>query len=166
MVLDVSLHTGPHRGPASGIAAREQHSSHGDSALWEITLTLAIRAPEQWWKQAQRYFPEIAWFRARPELAEDERRLVPEDFEEPVPSGVIDHLNALLDAGNREALRLQLPDSFIRHGLAHTTMEVLARISRERGHYNAGHWKAFVEQLHELPEVGEIFSVATRPADA
>ena len=160
MILDVSLHAGPHRGPASGIAAREQHDSHGGTALWEITLTLSVRAPEQWWKQANRYFPEIAWFRARPELAEEDRRLVPEDFEESIPTGVIEHLNGLLDAGNREAVRSQLPQSFLRHGLVHTTMDVLARIQRERGHYNAGHWKAFVDQLHELSAVGDILASA------
>lgn len=160
MVLEVSLHSDV--SPISsidrpaGIARRTEHLDHEGLALWEIAVTLNIRAPELWWKQAQRYFYDIVWLRARPELADDQRRLIANDFEEPIPAAFIDRLNTLLDAGNRQTVRAQLPDSFLRTGLAHTTVDTIAKIITERGHYDAGHWYEFCRQIYEIAPIAEV----------
>ncbi|MFP4153930.1 MAG: hypothetical protein ACLFR8_06885 [Alkalispirochaeta sp.] len=160
MVLEITLHDGPN-GPqrsehAVGIAGRNGYTAFNKIALWEITVTLMIRGPESWWKQARKYFPEIVWLRARPGSDGEERRLEQADFEEIVPAGILAHLNGLIESGNREALQTQLPDSFLRTGLTHTTMETLATILRERGHYNGGHWYEFCRRLGEIPKIYQL----------
>lgn len=160
MRLEVALHDGIHTAPSSGrptaIVKRHNHTAHNGVALWEITLTLKIRGPESWWKQAHKYFPEIVWLRNRPDIDDETRQLTADDFEDAIPQSVIAHLNNLSATGNREALRLQLPNSFIRTGLAHTTMATLTQIDRERRHYSSGHWLEFCERLHEIPEIVSI----------
>jgi len=165
MVLEISIHDGPN-GPqrpqsAAGIADRREYTAVDTIALWEITVTLMIRGPELWWKQAGKYFPEIVWLRARPGSNDDERCLEQSDFEDPVPEGILSHLNGLIESGNREALQAQLPDSFLRTGLTHTTMETLATILRERGHYNGGHWHEFCRRLGEIPKIYQVLERST-----
>ncbi len=166
MELEVTLQDGPHntpsKGDSTGLENRRDRDAHNGVALWEMTLTLMIRGPEGWWNQAAAYFPEIVWLRGRPGATDEQRQLTPEDFEDELPQSFLAHLNGLVTAGNRAALRSQLPESFIRTGLAHTTMETLATVLREREHYNAGPWKDFCRSLREIPETAAILAAVTR----
>jgi hypothetical protein len=162
MELEVTLQDGPHGLPPSyapsGIGDRRDRAAHEGVALWEITLTLMIRGPESWWKQAGPYFREIVWLRSRPEQGDDQRQLTQDDFEDELPSSFLEHLNTLISGGNRSSLKTMLPDSFIRTGIVQTNMETLATILKERGHYDAGHWKDFCSRLREMEETGRILN--------
>ena len=162
MRMEISIQDGLH-GPKipdtrTGIERRKAYVTHQDVALWQITLTLHIRAPESWWKQAQHYFPEIVWIRGRPDSEDSSRRLKQNDFEDEVADSVLAHLNSLIESNNREALLIQLPNSFLRTGLVHTNMDVILRIDRERSHYNAGHWYEFCRRIRTLREIERVFA--------
>ncbi len=156
MIMDVILQDGPRPVEISpepdALAQRSGAGDNNTPRLWLVTVTLEIRAPVSWWKQARGYFSEVLWIRARPdEEAAGERRFGTRDFEEPVPEAVLDHLNRLVETGARSSLQSRLPASFIRRGVVHTNLSVLRDIMRERGHYNDGHWASFCRFLRNDP---------------
>lgn len=158
--LHVTLEEGPH-GTSQGEHLREAGArgtgSRQGLLLWNITVTLKILAPESWWKQARQYFPDTFWMRRRPSESDDHRRLTQDDFETPVPAALLEHLNALAGAGDRDTLRSRLPESFIRVAIVHTNVDTLATILDQRGHYDRGHWHLFCSQILDHPELSPFF---------
>ncbi len=164
MKLEVILQDGPHGASSpkqpSVIARRDGRLTYNGVAYWEITLTLQIRGPVSWWKQGKNYFHDVVWLRSHPEVEDDQRRLTQDDFEVNLPETLLEHLNSLIRDGKRGTMLTQLPDSFIRTGVVHTTMETIHEILEERGHYNAGHWQDFCNLVRELPGIGPILEAA------
>ncbi|POQ98520.1 hypothetical protein AU468_13125 [Alkalispirochaeta sphaeroplastigenens] len=162
MIMDVILQDGPRTikipDNTREISLRSNQGEAAQSSLWLSAVTLQIRAPESWWNQARAYFPEVLWLRTRPDTAEDDqRRLTQEDFEAPLPEGVIANLNACIEQKDRSSLRAQLPASFIRTGVVQTNLAVLCDLFRERGHYNDGHWAGFCRILRDEPCLSRAF---------
>lgn len=157
MIMEISITEGPRVTEAlpDTPALRRRDLANGDKRadLWCVTLSLDIRAPLSWWKQAKHYLTDVFWLRARPEEQQDARRPQQEDFEQPVPEAVLDYLNGLVDAADRTALQSNLPESFVRRGVTHTNLAVVRGILDERGHYNEGHWAVFCRFVHGEPRL-------------
>jgi hypothetical protein len=117
--------------------------------LWMIQVTLEIRTPTHWWREAETYFRDIQWIRAND--ATENRLLTQSNFEEPVPPGVLALLNEHAQNKDRERLRRLLPDSFVRRAYVQTDYLTLRRSYHERLRYHSGHWRRYCESLTELP---------------
>ncbi|SIP96734.1 hypothetical protein SAMN05920897_10220 [Alkalispirochaeta americana] len=162
MIMEVTLQDGPRtvQVPANSqeLALRKGPGGVARPDLWLSSVALQIRAPESWWNQARAYFPEVLWLRSRPDKDETgERRLTQEDFETPLPEGVIQALNNYILCGDRSSLRAQLPANFIRVGVVQTNLAIVADLFRERGHYNDGHWASFCRILRDEPRLARAF---------
>lgn len=169
MVFELAVKSGPHSIELSAeytrILERDSTDEHQAVSLWLRTLTLEVKAPVSWWKQARRYFPDVLWLRLRPrENGTIVKPLIPGDFEEPVPSAVLDHLNALITAGQRSVFHDSIPDSFIRRGVVHTNLAVIRDILDQRGHYNDGHWAEFCRTVRDEETLKkELAILSSRP---
>ncbi len=154
ILLEVELTDGPHgldhARSLRAATGRTESSQRNGVVLWNVTLTLTVRAPDAWWNQARQYFPEVMWLRSRPDIPDDSRALLQEDFENPIPERLLEYLNSLADAGTRSVLKAQLPESFLRSGVVHTNMETVLTVLRERGHYSSGHWHLFCHAIREM----------------
>ncbi|TVR73030.1 MAG: hypothetical protein EA427_02625 [Spirochaetaceae bacterium] len=167
MIMELSITDGPRTIetlPDSPALLRRGTTEQDQSAgLWFVTLSMEIRAPVSWWKQAQHYFQEILWVRSRPEDDPEGRQLQQNDFEQPVPEAVLDHLNQMVASGDRTALHSSLPDSFVRRGVTHTNLAVLRDIITQRGHYDQGHWAVFCRFLRNEQRLELLFSTSGTP---
>lgn len=117
--------------------------------LWMINATLEIRSPSHWWKQAETYFPDIQW--VRHDDGESPRVLTQSNFEEPIPTGVLDLLNEYVEKKDRDAIRRLLPDSFVSRAYVQTTYLTLRTSYQERVQYRTGHWRRYCDSLADLP---------------
>ncbi|MFO8043160.1 MAG: hypothetical protein R6U25_08165 [Alkalispirochaeta sp.] len=156
-LLEVALTDGPHgldhARSLRAVTGRTEPSRRNGVVLWDVTLTLTVRAPDSWWKQAHQYFPDVLWMRSRSDVPDDQRLLLQEDFENPIPEGLLEHLNSIAGHGTRSVLKAQLPESFLRSGVIHTNMETVLTVLRERSHYSAGHWHLFCRGIREMESI-------------
>ncbi|MEX2445215.1 MAG: hypothetical protein WD492_16545 [Alkalispirochaeta sp.] len=154
VVLEVELTDGPHgldhARSLRAVTGRTDPSRRNGVVLWNVTLTLTVRAPDSWWNQARQYFPNVMWLRSRSDVPDDQRALLQDDFENPVPVRLLEYLNSLASSDTRSVLKAQLPESFLRSGVIHTNMETVLTVLRERGHYNSGHWHLFCHGLRGM----------------
>lgn len=161
--MEVTLRDGPRTvgfsSESTAFSRRDLDDTDRAPRLWLTTVTLEMRAPVSWWKQARGYFPEVLWVRAREEWdANGDRNLKQDDFEDAVPEALLVQLNELIKTASRSSLQALLPASFIRRGIVHTNLTVLRDILRERGHYNEGHWSGFCTGIREEPELAAVLS--------
>ena len=136
-------------GEAGGAGGPDPVPEERNILLWLLDVTLDIAAPVAWWRQASAYDINIFAFRRR--SGEEERLLVPEDFEGPVPAETLAVLNNYIRDGQPETAARLLPVNFIRRALVKANYRVLRDIHAGQRDNADEHWQALIAFIATLP---------------
>jgi hypothetical protein len=138
---------------------------NGHSKFMEfIAVWLDITAPRYWWQQMATYRIGNSWLSESTMYTITKRLLNQEDFEYPVTIEILHSLNNLIENGNLEEVKNNLPEGFLQRRIMVTNYKALKNIYDQRKNHKLKEWHIFLDSVLEqlehpefilLPKQGE-----------
>ncbi len=144
--LSLSYDQNPAKMPK--VARRLCHLSEGHNKFLEsIVLWLDIRAPRYFWQQFDTYRVGVTKQSQSTMHTMTVRPLEQGDFAHPIPEPHLRHLNRLIEAGDWEAVKHDLPESFEQRRVVCMNYMALQRMIRQRETHRMAEWREFIDAV-------------------
>ena len=128
--------------------------------LESICLWLDVSAPRYWWQQFDTYRVGVTKQSQSTMHTILHRCLTQDDFESPLASGVLRHLNLLIEQKDFNQVKHDLPEGFLQRRVVVLNYKVIRRIIRQRNTHRLIEWRVFislvVNQLEHLEFVVDL----------
>jgi hypothetical protein len=115
--------------------------------LESLAVWLDIDAPRYWWQQFDTYRAGVTKQSESTMHTLTKQTLSQEDFEHPLPAGMLAHLNDLIQRGDWEQVKWLLPESFLQRRVVCLNYMVLQRMIRQREAHRLEEWHFFSDQI-------------------
>jgi len=158
--LSLSYGVDPARMDSVALRLRFKGDGH-NKFLESIVIWFDADAPRYFWQQFDTYRVGVSKQSESTMHTMTKRHLAQEDFAYPIPGEHLEHLNRLIDREAWEAVKRDLPESFLQRRIVCQNYMSLQRVIRQRGSHRLVEWSEFIEQVlaqvehPELLEDGE-----------
>lgn len=112
--------------------------------LESIQTWWKIAAPRYWWQQMATYRHSTTQSESTMHTLM-KRNLVQADFEYSLPVSILDYLNILIDQGDFERLKNDLPEGFVQTRVVSVNYATLRNILGQRRHHKLNEWRNFCQ---------------------
>jgi hypothetical protein len=112
-----------------------------------ITVWMDIDAPRYWWQQMATYRIGSSWLSESTMYTLTKKPLTKEDFESPILPSALFSLNCMIDRGDLEEVKNNLPEGFLQRRIMVTNYKALRNIYQQRKHHKLPQWRFFCETL-------------------
>jgi len=158
-LLGLSLSYGKDPAAMQEVARRLRFKGDGHNKYLEsIFVWLDVDAPRYFWQQLDTYRTGVSKQSESTMHTMTRRALDQEDFAHAIPQEHLDHLNRLIDREDWEAVKHDLPESFLQRRIVCLNYMSLQRMIRQRRSHRLAEWSEFagnVLQQVEHPELLE-----------
>jgi len=115
--------------------------------LESVVVWLGITAPRYWWQQFDTYRVGMTKQSGSTMHTLMARPLTQEDFEEGIPSAVLNAVNVAIVAKDFRLAKVILPESFLQQRQLCTNYKELRHIVGQRHNHRLPEWQFFVEEI-------------------
>jgi len=144
--LSLSYDQTPER--MSAVAERLRFRGDGHNKFLEsIVIWLDVAAPRYFWQQFDTYRVGVTKQSQSTMHTMTARPLAQSDFAHPIPTAHLDHLNRLIEARDWEAVKHDLPESFVQRRIVCTNYMALQRTIRQRETHRLAEWHEFIDAV-------------------
>jgi len=150
-LLGLSLSYGQDPEKMSAVAWRLCDKDGGHNKFLEsIVVWLDITAPRYWWQEFDTYRIGVTKQSSSTIHTLTRRALSQADFEHPVASAALEHLNLLIAEGQLEEAKWNLPESFLQRRIVCTNYKTLRNMMLQRWNHRLPEWHVFIKALGAL----------------
>jgi hypothetical protein len=147
-LLGLSLSYGREPAAMEEVSRRLRFKGDGHNKYLEsIVAWLDIDAPRYFWQQFDTYRVGVSKQSESTMHTMTQRALDQKDFAHPIPQEHLDHLNELVDREDWEAVKHDLPESFLQRRIVCLSYMSLQRIVRQRRNHRLAEWSEFVGEI-------------------
>jgi hypothetical protein len=118
-----------------------------DKFLEHIAVWLDISTPRYWWSQMDTYRTGISKCSESTMHTLLKRPLKQSDFEIAILHKTLAGLNNLIEAGDFEQIKVELPEGFLQRRIVATNYKTLLNIIKQRESHRLNEWKFFCAQV-------------------
>ena len=115
--------------------------------LESIILWIDITAPRYFYQQLDTYRIGVTKQSESTMHTMTKRPLWQDDFACPIPAAHLDHLNQLIEAHDWEAVKHDLPESFLQRRIVCMSYMTLQRIIMQRTSHRLVEWSEFISEI-------------------
>ena len=153
--LCLSYNQDPKRMPA--VAKRLKFKGDGHNKFLEsIVLWMDIDAPRYFWQQFDTYRIGVTKQSESTMHTITAKPLQQENFEHPIPDEYLRHLNLLIAKEAWQAVKRDLPESFLQRRIVCMNYMTLQRMIRQRETHRLAEWQAFIGEVLRQVEHAEL----------
>jgi len=153
--LCLSFNQDPKRMPAVASKLRFKGDGH-NKFLESIVVWLDMDAPRYFWQQFDTYRIGVSKQSESTMHTMTARPLQQDDFEYPIPDVHLEHLNGLIEQANWEAVKRDLPESFLQRRIVCLNYMILQRMIRQRKTHRLAEWRMFIDEVLRQAEHVEL----------
>jgi len=110
-----------------------------------MAVWIDITAPRYLWQQIATYRIGNSWLSESTMYTITKRHLNQSDFEEPIDEFILNRLNEMIDGGNLEEVKNNLPEGFLQRRIMVTNYKALKNILWQRKHHKLPQWRIFCD---------------------
>lgn len=152
-LLGLSLSYDQARERMPAVAERLTFRGDGHNKFLEsILVWLDVTAPRYFWQQFDTYRVGVTKQSRSTMHTMTARALAQTDFAHSIPAAHLAHLNRLIDAGDWEAVKHDLPESFEQRRIVCMNYMALQRMIRQRSTHRLQEWQEFITHVLEQSE--------------
>lgn len=130
-----------------GVCKNLAHKQGGHNKFLEfISVWIDITAPRYWWQQMATYRIGNSWLSESTMYTITKRNLVQEDFED-IDDDILRRLNGIIDSGNLQEIKNNLPESFLQRRIMITNYKALQNIYGQRHDHKLPQWRYFCDEI-------------------
>ena len=155
--LSLSYNQDPAHMPAVAERLRFKGEGHNKS-LETIVVWMDIDAPRYFWQQFDTYRIGVTKQSESTMHTMTSRRLQQSDFEHPIPKAHLQHLNALIADERWQAVKRDLPESFLQRRVVCLNYMTLQRMIRQRKTHRLTEWRTFIDEVLRQTEHPELLN--------
>ena len=111
-----------------------------------ISVWIDITAPRYWWQQMSTYRIGNSWLSESTMYTIMRRTLIDKDFED-VDNDILRTLNKIIDYGNLNEVKNNLPESFLQRRIMVTNYKALQNIYSQRHNHKVPQWQYFCSEI-------------------
>ena len=153
--LCLSYDQDPSRMPA--VAAKLRFKGDGHNKFLEtIVVWMDIDAPRYFWQQFDTYRIGVTKQSESTMHTMTTRLLQQHDFEHPIPDAHLQHLNTLIADEQWQAVKRDLPESFLQRRIVCLNYMILQRMIRQRKTHRLTEWRTFIDEVLRQAEHSEL----------
>ena len=153
--LSLSYNQDPAR--MSAVAEKLRFKGDGHNKFLEmIVVWMDIDAPRYFWQQFDTYRIGITKQSESTMHTMTARPLQQGDFEHPVPTAHLQHLNALIADEQWQGAKRDLPESFLQRRVICLNYMILQRMIRQRKTHRLAEWRTFIDEVLRQTEHPEL----------
>lgn len=115
-----------------------------------MQIWLDITAPRYWWQQFDTYRIGITKDSESTMHTIMKRPLSQADFQYEIYPDTLDHLNALIEAGDFDQLKNDLPEGFLQRRIVNTNYKTIRNIINQRQYHKLSEWTFFCHSMQNL----------------
>ncbi len=123
------------------------HDDGHNKFLESIVVWLDVAAPRYWWQQFDTYRVGMTKQSESTMHTLMKRPLTQEDFEHPIHTATLEHLNDLIAARDFETVKVELPEGFLQRRVVCTNYKVLRHIINQRLRHRLPEWAFFCQEV-------------------
>ena len=153
--LSLSHDQTPKRMPVVAERLRFRGDGH-NKFLESILVWLDVTAPRYFWQQFDTYRVGVTKQSQSTMHTMTARALTQTDFSHPIPAAHLNHLNRLIEAGDWEAVKHDLPESFEQRRIVCMNYMALQRMIRQRRTHRLPEWQEFITRVLDQTEHPEL----------
>jgi hypothetical protein len=112
-----------------------------------IAVWLDITAPRYFWQQISTYRIGNSWLSESTMYTITKRLLNQEDFEHPIMPEILYSLNELIEKGDRDEVKNNLPEGFLQRRIMVTNYKALKNIYDQRKNHKLKEWHIFLDSV-------------------
>jgi len=147
-LLGLSLSYGVDPASMESVANRLRFKGDGHNKFLEsIVVWLDVDAPRYFWQQYDTYRVGVSKQSESTMHTMTKRPLRQDDFAHPIPDAHLHHLNALIGQESWEAVKHDLPESFLQRRILCQNYMSLQRIIRQRKRHRLSEWQQFIDEV-------------------
>ena len=124
-----------------------------------IAVWLDITAPRYFWQQIATYRIGNSWLSESTMYTITKEHLAQQDFEELINENILDQLNIVIDKGNLEEIKNNLPEGFLQRRIMVTNYKALKNIIDQRYNHKLSQWRYFCDEILAQVEHPEFFNL-------
>ncbi len=144
--LSLSYRQDPER--MSDVARRLRFHGDGHNKFLEsIVVWIDATAPRYFWQQFDTYRVGITKQSESTMHTMTARPLAQADFAHPIPEAHLGHLNRLIATADWEAVKRDLPESFLQRRIVCANYMALQRVVRQRASHRLAEWRTFIDAI-------------------
>ena len=144
--LSMSYNQDPER--MDSVAGRLCFKGDGHNKFLEsIVVWLDVDAPRYFWQQFDTYRAGVSKQSQSTMHTMTSRTLRQEDFASPIPAAHLAHLNRLIEEKDWEAVKHDLPESFLQRRVVCLNYMALQRMIRQRSSHRLAEWRSFIDAV-------------------
>jgi len=155
--LSLSYNRDPAHMPAVAEKLRFKGEGH-NKFLETISVWLDIDAARYFWQQFDTYRIGVTKQSESTMHTITSRRLQQSDFEHPIPEAHLQHLNALIADEQWQAVKRDLPESFLQRRIVCLNYMTLQRMIRQRKTHRLAEWRTFINEVLRQAEHPELLT--------
>ena len=130
------------------VAERLRFKGEGHNKFLEtIVVWMDIDAPRYFWQQFDTYRIGVTKQSESTMHTMTARPLQQTDFEYPIPNAHLQHLNALIADEQWQAVKRDLPESFLQRRIVCLNYMILQRMIRQRRSHRLEEWRTFIDEV-------------------
>lgn len=115
--------------------------------LEAIHVWLDISAPLYWWKQFDTYRVGVTKQSESTMHTLGDSPLTQENFAQPIPGDLLEHLNTIIEAKGFDRLNNLLPQGFIQRRVVCVNYKTLRNMIQQRSKHKLEEWRFFVNEV-------------------
>ena len=132
----------------SAVAKKLRFKGDGHNKYLEsIVVWMDIDAPRYFWQQFDTYRIGVTKQSESTMHTMTARSLEQSDFEHPIPQAHLSHLNALIAHEEWQAVKQDLPESFLQRRIVCLNYMILQRMIRQRRSHRLTEWRTFIGEV-------------------
>ena len=112
-----------------------------------MAVWIDITAPRYLWQQISTYRCGNSWLSESTMYTITKRHLEQSDFEEPIDETILNRLNEIIDNGDLEEVKNNLPEGFLQRRIMVTNYKSLKNILWQRKHHKLPQWRLFCDEV-------------------
>jgi len=159
--LSLSYQQNINRMPAVVRKLRFRGDGH-NKFLESIIVWLDITAPRYWWQQFDTYRVGVTKQSDSTMHTITTGLLKQGDFAHPIPEEHLTHLNQLIERKEWEAVKHDLPESFLQRRIVCLNYMALQRVIRQRWNHRLSEWREFVKLILAQARHPELLDESTK----
>jgi len=139
------------------VALKLKDRGHGHNKFLEhLTVWLSIKAPLFWWKQFDTYRVGVSKQSESTMHKGLSRQLTQEDFSEPLPQAILDHLNNLIQEKDFRSFNNVLPSGFLQERMVLLSYKTIREIIIQRRDHKLKEWDYLINFFYQNLEHSEL----------
>lgn len=112
-----------------------------------IAVWIDITAPRYLWQQLSTYRVGNSWLSESTMYTITKRHLEQSDFEKPIDEIILNRLNKIIDGGDLEEVKNNLPEGFLQRRIMVSNYKSLKNIYHQRKNHKLNEWKYFCDEI-------------------